>query len=247
MFKIKWLKTRLDGRNGIKYNFFMNILKSVRFSEKLNIEKGLTAIIGSGGKTTLLHTLASELQGTVILTTTTHMYPAKGFVTLISPSEQQLALALQETRVVCVGNPAESGKITAPALDFRRLTQMADYVLVEADGAKRLPLKAHAAHEPIIPTGANQTICVVGASGFNQPIDTVVHRPQRFAELVNARVTDSATPERVAKAIQAEGWVTKIFVNQCDTLILAKQAQKMTDILSVPVILGSLKYKICYE
>jgi len=225
----------------------MNRKKPVQFAESLNIEKGLTTIIGSGGKTTLLHTLASELQGTVILTTSTHMYPAEGFITILSPSEFQLAAALQGTRVVCVGNPAERGKITAPDIDLDRLTQMADYVLVEADGAKRLPLKAHAAHEPVIPIGTNQTICVVGALGFNRPINQVVHRAQRFAELANATVTDLATPERVATVIETEGLAARVFVNQCDTPALAKRAQKMTNILSVPIIYGSLKYKIVYQ
>ena len=38
----------------------------------LGIQKGVTAIIGSGGKTTLLRTLASELPGRVLLCTSTH-------------------------------------------------------------------------------------------------------------------------------------------------------------------------------
>ena len=41
----------------------------------LNIVRGVTAIIGSGGKTTLLYTLAEELKekGSVIICTTTHI------------------------------------------------------------------------------------------------------------------------------------------------------------------------------
>ena len=40
--------------------------------ERLGVPCGVTAVIGSGGKTTLLRTLSRELPGTVILTTTTH-------------------------------------------------------------------------------------------------------------------------------------------------------------------------------
>lgn len=42
----------------------------------LNIRPGVTAIIGGGGKTTLLYTLGEELSkvGTVILITTTYIF-----------------------------------------------------------------------------------------------------------------------------------------------------------------------------
>ena len=47
----------------------------------LKIEPGITAIIGSGGKSTLLKTLGLELMragGRVLLCTTTHMFPVAG-------------------------------------------------------------------------------------------------------------------------------------------------------------------------
>ena len=46
-------------------------------SDILDIKKGITAIIGSGGKTTLMIKLAKELsqKGKVIICTTTHIYP----------------------------------------------------------------------------------------------------------------------------------------------------------------------------
>ena len=47
----------------------------------LKIEPGITAIIGSGGKSTLLKALGLELMragGRVLLCTTTHMFPVAG-------------------------------------------------------------------------------------------------------------------------------------------------------------------------
>ena len=47
----------------------------------LKIEPGITAIIGSGGKSTLLRALGLELMragGRVLLCTTTHMFPVAG-------------------------------------------------------------------------------------------------------------------------------------------------------------------------
>ena len=54
-------------------------------------------------------------------------------------------------------------------------------LLVEADGARRLPLKAPAAHEPVIPAWASSVIVVAGLSGLGKPLSTDwVHRPERF-------------------------------------------------------------------
>jgi probable selenium-dependent hydroxylase accessory protein YqeC len=57
---------------------------------------------------------------------------------------------------------------------------VSDYVLVEADGSKGLPLKAHGSHEPVVPEDTDHLIWVVGASGFGRPAGEVLHRPEHF-------------------------------------------------------------------
>ena len=122
----------------------------MKICEQLHIVKGITAVIGSGGKTTLLRILAEELSGTVILTTSTHILPFAGIPLLATDDIEQVRRALALHRVICMGTPAAEGKLTASALPFSVLADAADYVIVEADGSKRLPLKAHASHEPVI-------------------------------------------------------------------------------------------------
>ena len=85
------------------------------------------------------------------------------------------------------------------------LTRLADYVLVEADGSRRLPLKAHAPHEPVIPPEAKRVLCVVGARGFGRPIQEAVHRPEVFCALTGTQPGDTASPENVMQALAAEG------------------------------------------
>ena len=125
----------------------------MKLQKALEIQPGVTAIIGGGGKTTLMECLAEELsaQARVIVCTTTHIYPEQNMPCLVSPSEAEVEAELARTHCVCVGSASESGKFSAPELTFRTLCALADYVIVEADGSKRLPLKAHAAHEPVIP------------------------------------------------------------------------------------------------
>ena len=156
----------------------------MNLSEALQIRPGVTAIIGGGGKTTLMERLAHELSGKarVIVCTTTHIYPEKTMPCLVSPAQAEIAAALEKSPCICVGAWSENGKFGPPELPVGTLARLADYVIVEADGAKRLPLKAHAAHEPVIPPEANQTILVVGASGFRRPMCETVHRAPLAAQ-----------------------------------------------------------------
>ena len=184
------------------------------FSKLLEVYPGVTAVIGSGGKTSLLRRLAEELPGTVLLCTTTHIRPFEEYPLLTAPTPEDIRKALTAYRVLCLGTPCENGKLTAPSLSIETL---ADYVLVEADGSRQLPLKAHEAHEPVIPAVSRQVICVVGASGFGKPIRESVHRLERFCVLTGAAASDPVTPEQAAKAILAEQLCDAVFLNQIDT------------------------------
>ncbi len=184
----------------------------------------MTAVIGSGGNTTLLRTLSRELPGTVILTTTTHILPFEGVPLLTAPTEDEVRAALARSRVLCLGTPAPEGKLTAPSLPFSLLEQLADYVLVEADGSRRLPLKAHAPHEPVIPKEAGCVLCVVGARGFDRPIREAVHRPEQFCTLTGARLDEPASPALAACALAAEGFT--------QTIVLTGAAEKQRSAFS---------------
>ena len=70
----------------------------MNLSEALQIRPGVTAIIGGGGKTTLMERLAHELSGKarVIVCTTTHIYPEKAMPCLVSPAQAEIAAALKD-------------------------------------------------------------------------------------------------------------------------------------------------------
>lgn len=140
----------------------------MQFCEALGLGRGITSIIGSGGKSSLLDRLAEELRerGRVVLCTTTHMFPPPGLRTLQNASSQDVERALAEDGAVCLGELAPDGRLHAPALPISELARLADYVVVEADGSKRLPLKAHAPHEPVIPPGTERTVCVLGLTAL---------------------------------------------------------------------------------
>lgn len=212
-------------------------------SALLNVEKGVTALIGGGGKTTLMYTLAEELRrrGTVIVTTSTHIQRPEQYPVLTAADDAAVAAALVAHGTVCVAGETAEGKLCAPALSFETLAALADFVLVEADGSKRLPLKAHAPHEPVIPPNARQTIYVVGADGFGRPIRQVCHRPERYAALCGAAEDDIVTPALEAKVLHAEGYDTGwVYINKVETPEDWRNAEALAALLPGKAMAGSL-------
>ena len=240
---------------------------SGNLASTLKIEPGITAIIGSGGKSTLLKTLGLELMragGRVLLCTTTHMFPVAGVPW--DGSSRRLGAAPWKpgalhvpgcTCEACAGMSRgsicqagvldpETGKLSAPAEPLNELAQRFDYVLAEADGSKRLPLKAHAAWEPVIPAATANVVWIVGALGLGKPINEAVHRPELFCERCGCELTDIATPERVAQVLNAELRMlnlsnARIMLNQVDTLSDPALADRFETALGRSVVATSLK------
>ena len=219
-------------------------------SERLEIQPGVTAVIGGGGKTTLLETLGKELSArgsSVLLCTTTKMYPYEKIP--FARTGEEIDQKRQEHLLLCAGTPmAESGKITAPRMSFSDLMDRFQYILVEADGSAQLPLKAHESHEPVVPPEANQVILVIGASGMDRPIREAAHRPGLYAKRAGAAEEDPATPERIAKVIDSEKFHTRVFINQVEDPEKEEKARRLGVLLDCNVVLGSLQkgeYQSC--
>lgn len=208
----------------------------------LEIRPGVTAVIGGGGKTTLLRMLGEELAGAggkVLLCATAKIFPFDGLPCVTEAGEGALLAAREKSSLICAGTPLESGKLTTPDVSMARLAALFDYVLVEADGSAHLPLKAHAPHEPVIPAEAGRVICVAGASGFGRPIRETAHRPEIYAALAGAAEGDPVTPEIAAAVLKAEGLHTEVLVNQAELAV--PEARELVRLLNCPAAAGSLQ------
>lgn len=217
----------------------------------LGIRPGVTAVIGGGGKTTLLRTLGGELAAgaRVLLCTTTKILPFPDLPCAVTAAE--LERLERRHRLLCAGTPVPgTGKLAAPEVPMAELARRFDYVLAEADGAAHRPLKAHAPHEPVIPPEANRVLCVVGASGFGRSIAQAAHRPERYARLAGVPETALATPRTAAAVLQAEGFGDLIFVNQAESSGAMADARALAELLERPVVAGSLwrgEYVPCWS
>ncbi len=143
----------------------------------------IIAVVGSGGKTTLIKKLAEQYrdQGkSVLITTTTHMFIEED--TLLTDDADTILQALKEKGWVMAGIP-EGDKIKALSREtYDAVCSCADVVLVEADGSKHMPLKHPNATEPVIPDHADEIIVVCGLNAIGQKAKDVCHR----LELVKA-------------------------------------------------------------
>ena len=124
----------------------------------------IQAVVGSGGKTTLIHRLAEEYRAQgkkVFVTTTTHMRIEAD--TLLTDDPRSIIQALEETGYVMAGIREGEEKIRAlPREVYEAVCAHADAVLVEADGSRGLPLKFPSGSEPVIPPAHVQRLVTEG-------------------------------------------------------------------------------------
>ena len=167
----------------------------------------ITAIVGSGGKTTLLKTLAKEYRAqgkTVFATTTTRMFIEED--TLLTDDAEIIIQALHDHGYVMAGI-ADGIKFKALSDEtYAAVCAHADVVLVEADGSKQMPLKYPNSTEPVIPENADAIIVVYGLHALGQKAKDVCHRLDLVKRCLNIEDDTIITLSHVEKLIE-EGYV----------------------------------------
>lgn len=179
----------------------------------------LISLIGAGGKTTTMYTLAHELASKgkrVVTTTTTQIFMPSPDETeqVIIEAEPSALLdkakaSLREHRHITIaGSRNERGKLLGvppdvPALLLRQ--GIADAVLIEADGARHRMIKAPAEYEPVILPETNVALLLMSAKAINQPLsEEIAHRPERMAAITGIQMGDTLTPELIARVMTSE-------------------------------------------
>lgn len=162
------------------------------------------AIIGGGGKSSLMAALGEEFRHrgeTAVMTTTTHIRPPRqnGYM---GDDAAVLSDLLVTNRVMTVGMPAEEHKF-GPSPLLERLPQLADRVIIEADGTKGLPLKVPNDREPVIPAFADAVIAVAGLSALGRPLGEVCHRPELAKLRFDLEPDQIVTPELMAMLLSS--------------------------------------------
>jgi probable selenium-dependent hydroxylase accessory protein YqeC len=199
----------------------------------------LITIVGAGGKTTTMYTLASELaqRGKSVITTTTTQifYPEPGETdALIVAADtpillQNIRAAWQhQQRITVAGTFLRTDKLAGlqPEQPYELLMKSgADAVIVEADGARHRMIKAPAEHEPVIPVQTNVALLLMSAEAINQPLSAeIAHRPEQVATVTRVNVGDVLSPAVIARLITSEQGALKHIPKTASVYLLITHA-----------------------
>lgn len=195
-----------------------NVLYRVdRLWEALELDRhSIICLVGAGGKTSLMFAMARELAAKgnhVITSTTTKIFEPShketpflllregaGDITKTIPEvlSRYGHFTLAETRL-----PERKLKGISPELvDALGALEPIDKIIVEADGAARLPLKAPGEWEPVITSKTSLVVVVVGVDSIGvQLSEDHVFRPHIVSELTGLPMGEKVTIEAIAELI----------------------------------------------
>ena len=216
------------------------------------MEKGhIVSFVGGGGKTTLMYAMAAHCvrkNWHVLVTTTTHIMRPPGAVW--ARTDADLFRLWEHGSYAVAGTAAPSGKMTVPPQkQLEHWMQLADIVLIEADGSRRMPCKAPAAHEPVLLPQCDIVLAVAGVSALGESLEKGCFRAELAQQILRVPGNAVLTPTLLAKLLVSESGGKKAVgersfyavLNQVDTEEQAALACQTADILkkrySVPCIL----------
>ncbi|MBR6518089.1 MAG: putative selenium-dependent hydroxylase accessory protein YqeC [Oscillospiraceae bacterium] len=165
----------------------------------------VTAFVGSGGKTTLLHQYAEKYreQGLkVFVTTSTHMYIEED--TLVTDNAEEIIAKLNTDGYVMAGTLSHKDVKKIKALSdetYAQVCRYADVVLVEADGSKGMPIKFPNATEPVIYDNTDEIVVVCGLAAMGKKLKNVAFRTELVKECLGADDNTVITATHIQKLV----------------------------------------------
>ncbi|MDQ7782796.1 MAG: selenium cofactor biosynthesis protein YqeC [Desulfomonilaceae bacterium] len=228
------------------------------------------ALVGAGGKTSLMYALAREIVSlgkTVVTTTTTKIFPPEPHespcLVLVGshPGLASLPRNLLEFQHVTVAQaylPA-AGKLQGVGDGvIESCAQHADMVVVESDGASRRPIKAPEQWEPVIPERTDFVVPVVGLDCIGTPATREnVFRLERFLDLTEVREGEIITAAAVGRLLShpqgalkgvPPGVPVRPFLNKRDRLEDAAAIDRISSVIAQQgggridtIVVGSLR------
>lgn len=149
----------------------------------------VVAVVGSGGKTSLLARLVQENRHQRVLVSTT---------------TKMLRLELEQmTGAHLLYGTETDGKVAAPPMEeLATASAEFDLTLLECDGSRGLPIKGWAAHEPVVPTFATVTVGILPLWPLGQPVGPeTIHRDALFRALTGTVLGELITTSHLAAVI----------------------------------------------
>ena len=209
--------------------------------DKLKIKKNDTvAIIGSGGKTTMLWALAKERkeQGAFVTTSTHIMKPDKSDCDIIISTDSEKYI--KKNKIIASLDINKDNKCTGLKESCCDIP-----ILYEADGSKRLPAKLHNSNEPVIYKNTDIVVLAIGLSCLGKPIKDVCHRYELLNlnpnEIFNIKHLIMCIDDGIKSSKMPKNKI-RIFLNQLDVVSNKEVIHNLCKTFNYPYIFyGNLK------
>lgn len=197
---------------------------------------------GGGGKSTLIYLLAQELSALryrVLVTTTTMIYhpnvKRRPCDRLIVSSMETL---IQEARTVKPGSITVAARQKAEytgehklkgflpeEIDMLYSADIFDIILVEADGARHLSIKAPGEREPVIPLSTSITFGIIGLDTMGSVITKeTVFRMKEFCTITGKHEGETVDRSALVNLIQSEKGLFKSSPQQAQKIVVFNKA-----------------------
>ncbi len=223
----------------------------------LNKEDGprVVSLVGAGGKTTVILRFRGEcLEEGIshVVTTTTHMQFERSGDFLSEASLERVMEMAGQFRTVWLGEPVSEGKMKGFPVDFlEQVYAKGLWLLVEADGAKRLPVKAPAEHEPVVVPFSTDVLAVYGLDAVGRPIGEACFRVDKVMALLGKTAVDRLTAVDIVRLAASaaggrkqvtDGMRYGVILNKADTperLFVAEEIARGLRAAGVETILAT--------
>lgn len=209
----------------------------------LDLEVGsIVSIVGAGGKSTLMYTLAKELRKEYrcLVTTTTKIYvPNKEqFDFMAVGTEEFKKIRHNGNNGIYVYGSLVSEENKLIGVNLKELEDLCfQYVLVEADGSKRKPIKGWNDTEPVICKSTTHTIGIISIEAMGNKINKDnVHRVKEFLSITNTTENETISEANMVSMIfDAKGLFKSsqgkkiLFINKVESKEQWCKAEKLID------------------
>lgn len=238
----------------------------------LNLNRGdLVSIVGAGGKTTLMYTLAQELreEHKILVTTTTKIFlPDReqyDYMEIGFDNFEKIRYCNKKGIYVYGKFVSEDGKLIGINTDtLDKELSFFDYTIVEADGSKGKPIKGWNSTEPVVSSKTRKTIGVLSIESIGKAINEEnVHRVSEFINITNAVEKEPISMKNILSIIFHRNGLFKdsvgeriLFINKVenneeivlvDELVHYIKLQNERDKLIDKIVYGSLRNKEYYR
>jgi len=214
----------------------------------------LITFTGAGGKTSLMKWFATPsptLPQRIVVTTTTKILPLPGERLILNDDGpdfmNRIRGGVTGSSIAVVANRFDhhTGKLIGLPLAIvseLHCADIADTILVEADGAARKPLKAPNDTEPVIPAETDLCIAVMGLDAVHQPLtEENVHRHDIFSRITGRAPGSPVLPEDMIRIAAAPNGLFKgcppdceriVYLNKTDIPGASKTVSKFEELLT---------------